>query len=71
MPLEYFDPTTFSTRRFSASPSGREIDWTLRSLHRLPDGSALRLEAVAISQEQHRRDAAMGYALLASWARGF
>jgi len=71
VPLEYFDPTTFSTRRFSASPSGREIDWTLRSLHRLPDGSALRLEAVAISQEQHRRDAAMGYALLASWARGF
>jgi hypothetical protein len=71
VPLEYFDPVTFSTRRFSASPSGRELDYAVRSLHRMPDGSALRLEAVAVAQEQHRRDADMGYALMASWARGF
>ncbi|CAN5207571.1 hypothetical protein BH09PSE1_BH09PSE1_07220 [soil metagenome] len=70
-PLEYFDETTFSTRRFSAAPSGREIDFAIRSRHLLDDGSALRLEAIAIRQEQHRRDAPPGFALLAGWAKRF
>ncbi|QBX36538.1 peptidase S8 [Brevundimonas sp. S30B] len=71
IPLEYFDPVTFSERRFSAAPEGREINFALRSLHGLGDGSALHLEAVMIRQEQHRLEAPMGYALLASWRRGF
>ena len=29
VPLAYDDPLTFSTRRFSASPNGREIDLSL------------------------------------------
>jgi hypothetical protein len=71
IPLEYFDPVTFSERSFSASPDGREINFALRSLHGLGDGSALQLEAVMIRQEQHRLEAPLGYALLASWRRGF
>jgi len=71
VPLAYFDPVTFSTRRFSASPSGREINYVLRSRYALPDGSALSLEATAIQQEQHRRGSPLGYALLGSWRRTF
>lgn len=71
VPLEYFDPVTYSDRRFSASPSGRQIDLSLRSLHPLGDGSVFQLEAVATRDEQHRRDAAAAYALLGSWRRGF
>lgn len=71
VPLAYFDETTFSTRRFSASPSGREIDFALRGVRQLGDGSALRLEAIAIRQEQHRRDADPSLTLLAGWARRF
>ncbi|ANF55739.1 peptidase S8 [Brevundimonas naejangsanensis] len=70
-PLEYFDPVTFSERRFSAAPSGRQIDFSVRSLHALPGRSWLQLEAVASREEQHRADAPTGYALLGSWRRGF
>ncbi|MBA4001683.1 S8 family peptidase [Brevundimonas sp.] len=71
VPAEYFDPVTFSRRTFSASPSGRQIDLALRSVHGLPDGSALNLEAVAIRNEIHRRDAPLGYAFMARWGRNF
>ncbi|AQR63338.1 peptidase S8 [Brevundimonas sp. LM2] len=71
VPLAYFDPITFSVRRFSAAPSGREINYALRSLYGLPDGSALSVEALAITQEQHRRGAPLGYALVGSWRRAF
>nr|WP_292052459.1 S8 family peptidase [Brevundimonas sp. UBA5866] len=71
IPLDYFDPVTFSRRRFSAAPSGRQIDMSMRSLHELPGGSVLQLEATAIRDEQHRRDAKPGYALMALWRRGF
>ncbi|MDA0742735.1 MAG: S8 family serine peptidase [Proteobacteria bacterium] len=70
-PLDYFDPVTFSERRFSAAPSGRQIDFSVRSLHALPGGSWLQLEAVASREEQHRAGAPTGYALLGSWRRGF
>ncbi|MNE02986.1 Subtilisin DY [compost metagenome] len=70
-PLEYFDPVTFSERRFSAAPSGRQIDVSVRSLHALPGGAWLQLEAVASREEQHRDGAPTGYALLGSWRRGF
>ncbi|WP_240387301.1 S8 family peptidase [Brevundimonas naejangsanensis] len=71
VPLEYFDPVTFSERRFSAAPSGRQVDFSVRSLHALPGGSWLQLEAVASREEQHREGAPTGYALLGSWRRGF
>lgn len=71
VPEEYFDPVTFSRRTFSASPTGRQADLAVRSLHGLPGGSALQLEAVLIREETHRRDARLGYALTAGWRRGF
>ena len=71
VPLDYFDPVTFSRRRFSATPTGREIDMSVRSLHALPDGSSLQLHATAIRDEQHRRDAKPGYAFMAVWQRNF
>ena len=71
VPLNYFDPLTFSERRFSAAPSGRQIDFSLRSLHSLPGGSRLQLEAVATRDEQHRANAPTAYAVMGSWRRGF
>lgn len=71
IPAEYFDTLTFTRRSFDAAPSGREIDLTLRSVHDLADGSTLRIEAAALTQQQHRRSAAPGYALLAAWRRIF
>lgn len=70
-PDEYFDPVTFSRRSFSASPSGRQIDMSVRSLHALPGGSSVQLEATAIRDEQHRRNAKPGYAFMAVWRAGF
>ena len=70
-PDEYFDPVTFSRRSFSAAPSGRQIDMSVRSLHALPGGSSLQLEATAIRDEQHRRNAKPGYAFMAVWRAGF
>ncbi|GAA0383725.1 hypothetical protein GCM10009093_08330 [Brevundimonas terrae] len=70
-PLDYFDPVTFSVRRFSASPSGRQIDFSMRSIHALSDGATLQFEATAIRNEQHQRDAKPGYAFLAHWRRAF
>lgn len=71
VPLDYFDPVTFSRRSFSAAPSGREINMTMRSVHRLGDNSTLQLEATAIREEQHRRDAKPGYAFVAMWRSRF
>lgn len=71
VPLDYFDPVTFSRRQFSARPSGRQIDMTVRSLHTLRDGSRFQIEATAIRDEQHRRGAKPGYAFMAQWRRGF
>ena len=71
VPLSYFDPITFSERRFSAAPSGRQMDFSLRSLHRLPGGSRIQLEAIATRNEQHRADASTAYAIISSWRRGF
>lgn len=71
VPLDYFDPVTFSVRRLSAAPDGRQIDLSLSTLHRTGPDSALSLRAVLIRDEGHRRDADASLALLASWRRGF
>ncbi len=71
VPADYFDPVTFSRRHFSAAPSGRQIDMSLRTLHTLRGGSRLQLEATAIRDEQHRREAKPGYAFMAMWRSGF
>jgi hypothetical protein len=70
-PLEYFDPLTFSERRFSATPTGRQIDFSLGSLHALPDGSELALRAVVTRDDRHVRSAEPAYALMGSWRSTF
>lgn len=70
-PLGYFDPLVFSERRFSASPSGRQIDMALGSLHALSDGSELALRAVVTRHDRHDRTAAPAYALMGAWRSRF
>ena len=70
-PLEYFDPLTFSERRFSATPSGRQIDMSLGTLHGLPDGSELALRAVVTRDDRHVRSAAPVYGLMGAWRTRF
>ncbi|MFN3352871.1 MAG: S8 family peptidase [Brevundimonas sp.] len=71
VPLEYFDPTTFSVRRLSAAPDGRELNLSLITTHRTGADSALQLQAMVIRDEGHRRSAEPAFALLGSWRRGF
>ncbi|MBA4804684.1 MAG: S8 family serine peptidase [Brevundimonas sp.] len=70
-PLEYFDELTFSERRFSATPTGRQIDFALGSLHALPGGSELALRAVVTRDDRHERAAPPAYALMGSWRSTF
>ncbi len=70
-PLEYFDALTFSERRFSATPSGRQIDLSLGSVHGLSDGSQLALRAIVTRDDRHVRSAAPSYALMGSWRATF
>jgi len=70
-PLAYFDPLTFSERRFSASPTGRQIDLALGSLHQLPDGSYLALRAVLTRDDRHLRSAAPALGLMGQWRTAF
>nr|MBB5292667.1 hypothetical protein [Brevundimonas basaltis] len=70
-PLEYFDPLTFSERRFSATPSGRQIDMALGTLHALSDGSELALRAVVTRDDRHVRTAAPVYGLMGNWRTRF
>jgi hypothetical protein len=70
-PVGYFDPLTFSERRFSATPSGRQIDMSLGSLHQLPDGSWLDLRAVMTRDDRHIRSAAPAYTMMGSWRTTF
>ncbi len=71
VPADYFDPLTFSERRFSATPSGREIDMSLSTVHRLRDGSSLNLRALMTRDDQNIRAAPTGYALMGNWRTTF
>ena len=70
-PLEYFDPLSFSERRFSATPTGRQIDLALGSLHELPDGSLLDLRAVVTRDDRHVSTAAPALGLMGQWRTTF
>jgi hypothetical protein len=70
-PAGYFDPATFSERRFSASPSGRQIDLSLGSLHRLADGSYLSLQGMVTRDDQNIAAAPTAFTLSGSWRTRF
>jgi hypothetical protein len=66
-PEEYFDPLTFSERRFSATPSGRQIDMSLGTIHQLSDHSFVDLRAIATRDDRHVRSAPPTYTMMGSW----
>ena len=71
VPLDYFDPLTFSQRRFSAAPSGRQIDLTLAGERRLADGSSVTVQGIASREPQHIAGAKPGFSLIGAWRRAF
>ncbi len=71
VPVDYFDPLTFSRRTFSATPSGRQIDFTLGARRRLADGSTLTVTGVASREPRHVANAAPAVALIGAWRRTF
>jgi hypothetical protein len=71
VPVEYFDPLTYSRRSFSATPSGRQIDFVLGGERRLWDGSSMTVQAVASREPRHVADAAPEFALIGAWRRRF
>jgi hypothetical protein len=70
-PDAYFDPTTFSERRFSAAPSGRQIDVSLGSLHRLRDGSYLSLRGMVTRDDQNIAATPTVVTVSGSWRTAF
>lgn len=70
-PLEYFDALTFSERQFSATPSGRQIDLSLGSVHGLANGSQLALRAIVTRDDRHLETAPPSYAIVGSWRSRF
>ena len=70
-PEDYFDALTFSERRFSVTPSGRQIDLSLGSIHRLDDGSALDLRATVTRDDRNIAASPTALTLTGSWRRLF
>ena len=70
-PEDYFDALTFSERRFSVTPSGRQIDLSLGSIHRLDDGSALDLRATVTRDDRNIAASPTALTLTGSWRRQF
>ncbi|HVL41743.1 MAG TPA: S8 family serine peptidase, partial [Brevundimonas sp.] len=70
-PAAYFDELTFSERTFSATPSGRQIDMSLGSVHRLGDGSALSLRGMVTRDDQNVRASPTTFTVMGSWGKTF
>ncbi|WP_244999546.1 S8 family peptidase [Brevundimonas nasdae] len=71
VPLDYFDPLTWSRRSFSAAPSGRQIDFTVGAQRALSDGSMLTITGVASREPEHVKSAPPAFALIGGWRRSF
>ena len=71
VPADWRDPTTFSTRRFSASPSGRELDLRLTMDRDFGPWGLLRLRTVASFQDGHQRDVGLSLGGAVDWRLTF
>jgi hypothetical protein len=71
VPASIDDPLTFSTRNFSASPSGREVDMRLRADQSLGGAGTVSLEGVASRQPGNRAEAPLAFGLLGGWRVSF
>lgn len=71
VPLAYDDPTTFSTRRFSASPDGRELDLTMGVEHAFGPLRSLAVRTSLALQPGHQADANPEVGAMATWRSRF
>ncbi|MCF8506831.1 MAG: S8 family serine peptidase [Caulobacter sp.] len=71
VPADWRDPTTFSTRRFSASPSGRELDLRLTIDRDFGAWGLLRLRTVAAFQDGNREDVGLSLGGAVDWRLTF
>ena len=71
MPADWRDPISFSTRRFSASPTGREIDLRLTMSREFGGWGLVRLRTVAAFNEGHRAGEPLGLGAALDWRLTF
>jgi len=71
VPLAYDDPITFSTRRFSASPDGRELDLTAGVERAFGPLRSLVLRTSLALQPGHQADASPELGAMATWRSRF
>lgn len=71
VPVDWRDPTTFSTRRFAARPSGREIDLRLTLDRDFGSWGLFRLRTVAAFQYGHREDEGLSLGGAVDWRLTF
>ena len=71
VPAEYSDPVTFSSRSFSASPSGREVDLRFGLARAWARAGELDLQALGTLDENNVHGAPPNLGLLASWRSRF
>jgi hypothetical protein len=70
-PTQYSNQVTFSTRQFSASPSGREVDLRFGMARSWAGAGELDLQALDMMDENNVRGAPPNLGLLASWRSRF
>ncbi|MBO9558765.1 MAG: S8 family serine peptidase [Caulobacter sp.] len=71
VPLAYDDPLTFSTRRFSAAPDGRELDLTAGVEHAFGPLRSLVVRTSLALQPGHQADAGPEVGAMATWRSRF
>lgn len=71
IPTDWRLPTTFSTRRFSASPSGRQIDLRMRFDRDLGDWGLLRLRTAIAFEHGHHAGAGLAAGAALDWRLTF
>jgi len=71
LPVNYFDPVTFTQRRFSLTPTGREVILGLFADRDLRRWGVARLGLVAATDEGHAAGAPLDLGFNASWRLGF
>ena len=71
VPLAYDDPLTFSTRRFSAAPDGREIDLSLGMEQAFGPLRSLVVRTSLALQPGHQADAPPEVGAMATWRSRF
>ena len=70
-PAAWDDPLVFSRRRFSAAPSGREIDLRLGLDRTVPKAGMLQLDLVAARDPGHVAGAPVALGVSANWSARF